>query len=77
VKIRKGGTTVSAVALAPIFLAKAMPCSTAFPASADPSVGNRMLVYLPVQPINDCGPLKQSQHFVGQSRERDEVRYWG
>ena len=31
---------------APIRLAKAMPCWIAFPASSDPSVGIRMLVYI-------------------------------
>ena len=41
-----GSKTVSAVTFAPIRLAKAMPCSTAFPASSDPSVGMRMLVYI-------------------------------
>jgi hypothetical protein len=40
----KRGKTVSTVALAPIRLTKAMPCSTAFPAS--PSVGIRILVYI-------------------------------
>ena len=34
------------VALAPMRLAKAMPCSTAFEESSDPSVGIRMLVYM-------------------------------
>jgi hypothetical protein len=37
---------VSAVVLAPIRLAKAMPCWTAFPAGSDPSIGIRILVYI-------------------------------
>jgi hypothetical protein len=32
--------------LAPIRLAKAMPCWTAFSASSEPSVGIKMLVYI-------------------------------
>jgi hypothetical protein len=43
----------STVTLALIRLAKAIPCWTALPASADPSVGIRMLVYIAFSLIAD------------------------
>ena len=47
-RMKIGARTVSAVTFAPIRLASAMPCRTALPASSDPSVGIRMLVYIAV-----------------------------
>ena len=45
-RVMGGGKTVSMETLAPIRLAKATPCWTAFPASSDPSVGIRIWVYI-------------------------------
>src|ERR1700739_790561 len=59
------------VALAPIRLAKAMPCWTAFPASSEPSVGIRMLVYIALS-LDHC---PSAPPYCGTDATRDAVYF--
>jgi hypothetical protein len=62
------GYTVSTVTLAPIQLAKAIPCRTAFPASSDPSVAIRILVYIGgMSPVAPVRIKERRQRFTGRA----------
>jgi hypothetical protein len=57
-RARKGGKTVNTVTLAPIRLAKAMPCWTAFSASSDPRIRVPLLTLRPTRSDAHVSTLK-------------------